>query len=102
MVGVAGVFYFSSSPRLMGSIVRVGIFPPPHFVVPSVCAEDDIEIAITVYVQEGPSCLDREKRGIDHILGPTVPLTPIPDDRRPLFTSGKDEIVQSILVYIED
>ena len=81
LVGSAGLDQVTL-PGNFGVEIRVRILPPPQFVPLPVIAEDDVEIAVAVYVINGAAGLERQELVLDHVPVPAFRSVAKPDERR--------------------
>src|SRR6266446_314311 len=78
------------------------IFPPPNFVALVIAAEDKVQIAIAVDVEDRAPRFDSKKIFFDDVAVPTLPRAAIPDQRGRLLPETEHEIVYPIPVKIGD
>src|SRR6266849_10595414 len=76
------------------------IFPPPNLVALVIAAEDEVQIAIAVDVENRAARFDGEKIFFDDVAVPTLRRAAIPDQRGRLLPETEHEIVHPIAVKI--
>ena len=92
-----------STPPRLRSVVRVGVFPPPHLILARITAENDIQITVAVDIKRISARFNMQGLTFDDETAPFAGLLiSKPDDGRRAGAFGEHDVGNTILVDVEN